>query len=335
MTHSRYNLSNVNKAIQNPSLFLEEMERLSKPKNINKILNKILFEKDYGDQANVMAEDWDNLIILDGFRYDYFEQYNTIDGELSRITSQGSHSTEFLEKTFVGRQFHDTVYITANPHAPRLVDDDVFYLMESVYDADRETAAREHYPEQVIEMALPVIEGYPNKRHIIHMMQPNVPFLGPTAEKIRERLYSEEGVTFVNMEPSDVPESFSPREELGTIKEACEKGYISEVSLREAYRENVKIALEYAQQLLDEIEGKTAITADHGEMLGERVPPLYYKQYSHERHIYTDELRHVPWLVIDSDERREIYSEDPLQDSQLADDTVKDRLEKLGYLDYV
>lgn len=331
----RYTLSNLKKAVDDPSLLLDELERLRDPRNLNKLLNRVFYEGRYDGQFDVMSGDWDNLLILDGFRYDYFEEYNTIDGDLSRITSQGSHSTEFLEETFVGRQFHDTIYVTANPHAPRLVDDDVFYLMESVYDADRTTAAREHYPEKVVEMALSVVEDNPDKRYIVHLMQPNVPFLGPTAEEIRERLYAESGITFVNMEPSDAPDSFVPSEELGTIKEACEKGYISDVALARAYRENVEIALEYAQKLLDELDGKTAITADHGEMLGERVPPRYYKQYSHERHVYTDELRHVPWLVVDSDDRRAVRSEDPVRDKQLDDEVVRDRLEKLGYLDYV
>lgn len=122
---------------------------------------------------------------------------------------------------------------------------------------------------------------------------------------------------------------------LGELKEACEKGYISEDELVQAYTENVEIALEYARKLLGKVDGKTAITADHGEMLGETIPPLGFKQFSHEPYIYTDELRHVPWLVIESDDRRDIISEAPIANMRVDDDVVNDRLKQLGYVDYV
>lgn len=35
---------------------------------------------------NVMNQDWDNLIILDGCRYDLFEEINTISGDLEKKT---------------------------------------------------------------------------------------------------------------------------------------------------------------------------------------------------------------------------------------------------------
>jgi hypothetical protein len=338
MIPKRYSLSNLKKAVYNPSLLSEEVGRITgsvRPKNINKKLNKFLYKDAFTNQTDVMSEDWDNLIILDGFRYDFFESNNNIDGELSSIISQGSHSTEFLEKTFVGKKFHDTVYITSNPHAPRYINEDVFYFMKSVYSPDRVSKPREHYPEKVIDMALPIIDEHPNKKHIIHLMQPNVPFLGPTAEKLRERLFEQENITFVGMEPSELPDSYSPRMVLGELKEAAEKGYISDEELKKAYEENTTIALRHAQQLLEEIEGKTGITADHGEMLGEPLPPMNFKQYSHKRHLYVDELRKVPWLVIDSENRREIYSEDPITDEMAGEDVIKDRLKQLGYLDYV
>ena len=336
MTPRRYSLSNLKKALDDPSLFVEEGKRVNKEilHSVNKRLNQYFYREKYEDQFDVMAADWDNLIILDGFRYDYFEEYSDIDGELSRIVSQGSHSTEFQEKTFSDKQFHDTIYITSNPHSPELISNDTFFLMESVYSEDIDGAAREHYPERVVEMAIPVTEEYPDKRHIIHLMQPNVPFIGDTAKEIRGRLYDQEGVVFRGMEPSDMSGDFTPNDILGELKVACKKGYITEEELAQAYTENVHIALEYADKLVDELKGKTVITADHGEMLGESVPPLRFKQFSHEPYLYTDELRHVPWLVIESEDRRRIVAEDPIDDDELSDDVVKDRLKQLGYVDY-
>lgn len=338
MIPERYSLANLQKGLRNPSLLRAEFKRLSnsgRPKNINRILNRRLYQNEYRHQFDVMTADWDNLIILDGFRYDYFERYNDLEGDLTPIISQGSHSTEFQEKTFVGKQLHDTIYITSNPHSPRLIGSDIFYLMESVYNEDTDSRPREHYPDRVVEMALPLIEEYPNKRHIIHLMQPNVPFLGPTAESIRDRLFEEEDIVFVGMEPANLPKSYSPRDKVGELKEACEKGYISEKELKESYQENVQIALDYTKQLLNELEGKTAITADHGDMLGEPLPPLNFKHFSHKRELYVDELRKVPWLVIQSDERRDIHPDSPQEDRTVDEGIVKDRLEQLGYIDYV
>ncbi|TKX82273.1 hypothetical protein [Halorubrum sp. SD626R] len=338
MIPEKLSIKNLQKGIHDPSLLRAEFKRIinsGSPKNINKALNKRLYQKKYNNQFDVMSQDWDNLIILDGFRYDYFEKYNDINGDLKQVISQGSHSTEFQEKTFVGKKFHDTIYITSNPHSPRLIDDNIFYLMESVYGKDRGSHPREHYPERVIEMSLPIIKENPNKRHIIHLMQPNVPFFGPTAESIRERLFQEEDIVFAGMEPSDLPSSFSPNETVGELKEACEKGYISEKELKKSYVENIQIALNYAKKLLNEMEGKTAITADHGDMFGEPLPPLNFKHFSHKRDLYVDELRQVPWLVIESDNRREIHAESPQKDRTVDEGIVKDRLEQLGYLDYV
>lgn len=278
-----------------------------------------------------MSEDWDNLIILDGCRYDYFEDLNTIGGELTKITSQGSHSTEFLEETFCGKQFHDTIYITANPHAPRLINDE-FYLMDTLYEENYCSPPREHFPESVISSARSVIEQYPDKRYIIHFMQPNVPFLGPTAEKIRERAVENDNIIFKGM--SSLPDGVEPENEFGTLKEACERGYITRAELLTTYEENVKISIENAEKLLHDLDGKTAITADHGELLGERLPPLGFRHFGHDPYLYTREIREVPWLVIESDQRREITSENPIETDDPTEDVVKERLNHLGYADF-
>jgi hypothetical protein len=299
-------------------------------RRLNRRFNRIIYSRKFSPGFDVMDADWDNLIIIDGCRYDYFEEFNTIDGELTKITSQGSHSTEFLEETFKGKQFHDTIYITANPHAPRLISDE-FYLMDTLYEENHTSPPREHFPENVLESARSIIEQYPDKRYIIHFMQPNVPFLGPTAEEIREKALDEE-IIFTGM--TSLPEGVEPKREFGTLKEACEKRYITRPQFLKTYEENVQIAIENAEKLLQDLDGKTAITADHGEMLGERLPPLFFKQFGHDPYLYTPEIREVPWLVIESDTRREITSEEPIESDELDEKVIKDRLEHLGYADF-
>ncbi|MDL0143566.1 hypothetical protein PNP83_00890, partial [Halobacterium salinarum] len=63
--------------------------------------NNIYFSSKYGEGAKVVEKDWDNLIILDACRYDYFKNANStniIEGELGKSVSRGSHSREFMEK---------------------------------------------------------------------------------------------------------------------------------------------------------------------------------------------------------------------------------------------
>jgi hypothetical protein len=43
-----------------------------------------------------MEEDWDNLIILDACRYDYFKRQHDFEGSVDRIVSPGKMSWEFM-----------------------------------------------------------------------------------------------------------------------------------------------------------------------------------------------------------------------------------------------
>jgi hypothetical protein len=68
-------------------------------------------------------------------------------------------------------------------------------------------------------------------------------------------------------------------------------------------------------------------------MLGEKTLPLVPPQYGHPHHIQTNELRKVPWLVIDSGERRDIVEDEPVGHERLDEDIINERLETLGYVD--
>lgn len=333
MPFEKYTLSNFRRVLDDPSLLFDHYSYLKNPSSINKKLNGMLYKYRYPDTHDVMSGDWDNLVILDGCRFDFFQDQNVIDGRLQCVTSKGSHSTEFLKETFVGKQFHDTVYITANPHAPRLITNE-FYTMETFYNENSQGLPREHYPGNVIEMARSAAKKHPEKRYIVHFMQPNVPFLGEKADAIRERLFESDNIIFSGMNSQKAPSDSGRYTEVSTLKAACEKGYISRRELIEGYRENVDIAINAASTLISEFDGKSVITADHGEMLGERLPPFYFKQFGHDPYLYSDELRYVPWLTIDSTNRRDTTREDPISREEINEDVVADRLRQLGYVEY-
>ena len=65
------------------------------------IINMILYRRNKG--SNFLDKEWDNLIILDGCRYDYFKSLylkRKIKGTLHKMLSIGTHTVEFLIKSF-------------------------------------------------------------------------------------------------------------------------------------------------------------------------------------------------------------------------------------------
>jgi hypothetical protein len=47
--------------------------------------------------------------------------------------------------------------------------------------------------------------------------------------------------------------------------------------------------------------------------------------------LYTNELRLVPWFVINGDERRTISVEEPVESVELGEEDIEKQLEALGY----
>jgi len=122
----------------------------------------------------VMYESWDNLIILDACRYDFFKE--VVDRNEDYRISCGSSTPEFLIKNFANTKFYDTVYITANPYVDRLVKNS-FYRVISVWKTGWDDKLNTVMPETVVKYAIDAEKKYPDKRLIIHFMQPHIPFI--------------------------------------------------------------------------------------------------------------------------------------------------------------
>lgn len=255
-----------------------------------------------------MYDDWDHLIILDACRYDTFSEVNWIDGNLESRISNGSHSIEFAKNNFANEDYCDTVYVTANAHGARIgqghFHDIVFTERD---DEDGSWASRNGmHPETVSESAVETVARYPNKRHIVHFMQPHSPYFGEKAETIRERL-----------ENRGIDDLGSSQWDSGpNLKLALQDGLVTFEELNQVYVENLRYVLKYVEDLCDCLPGKVAITADHGELLGERDGVWKYSDLKrqspdgipvgHPQNVYLPELRKVPYLVIESDERTDI-----------------------------
>ncbi|EMA41859.1 hypothetical protein C446_06070 [Halobiforma nitratireducens JCM 10879] len=164
-------------------------------------------------------------------------------------------------------------------------------------------------PDHIREMAIDAHEEYPDKRLVIHFMQPHTPYIGPKADEVRGRLQDEHGMQFKKMNIIHGEESSEESElNFSQLRNAAEKGYIANDTLHELYRENLEIVLDEVKHLLEEINGKSVISSDHGELLGDGDGWFMPKAYGHPGNVYSPELRFVPWLEVESNNRRDIVS---------------------------
>lgn len=321
---SHYNLQTLKQALEDPIRLHNELRKF------NRKLNGALYENQYTSGFDVIEADWDTLIILDGCRYYAFKEAHSFDGKTSSIVSQGAHSNEFMENTFWDRELHDTVYITANPWSEQIADD-VFFLVRTTY-SDDEQGGKARLPEDVAELATQTFEEYPNKRYIVHFMQPNNPYVGPKAWEYRKQLLETKGVLCTEMDTPGAEKNPTVKREVQHLRRALRRGYISRETMLEVHRENLGIVTDHAKRVMTELGGRTAITADHGDMFGERLSPLQVKEYSHWEGVYNRILREVPWVIIGGDERRDITADIPLGREKIDDESLEDHLEAMGYL---
>jgi len=285
------------------------------------------FESQYEPGTDVMNEDWDNLIILDACRHDIFKQENTLSGQLESRISRGSTSKTFLNKNFVGRELHDTVYVSANPYIP-LIGENVFHALLTLldeWDSDHQTVL----PECVVKRAIQAHKNYPNKRLIIHFMQPHQPYIGKKGQKIRKKM--KKHVDVIGWE-ADKSQDGNNLEGIKQIRAPTIDGLdITTDDVFEAYRENLNIVLKHTESLLKSLDGKSVITADHGELIGDRIIPFSQRLYGHPGALKSPSLRVVPWFIPEFENRRETFAEEPYVCEKIDKSGLESKLRALGY----
>lgn len=311
-----YNLDNLKKIIRNPRAMIGVAHQFGMTANQ-------FYYRRRGNRkhASLMDEDWDNLFLLDGCRYDLFEGTIDMAGDLDERISPGSESAEFLLSTFGGGTFHDTVYITANPHVFKLPEDTfhaTINLLEDEWDSDLNTVP----PAPMADAVRKANEDYPEKRLIAHFMQPHYPFIGECGRQLKQGgigRRNEDGDVVDSVDEGDI-----------WVKLQFRLDDVTSDVVWEAYRENLELVLEEIYKFLPDIDGKTVLSADHGNLVGDWIGPIPCRGYGHPPNLYVDELVRVPWFEIDGT-RREISADPPVRYDDLAEDVVDDRLKNLGY----
>lgn len=289
---------------------------------------------------DILNSDWDNLIILDACRYDYFSALNHSSGTLHCKLSRGASTPEFVKMNFGNRTAYDTIYISSNAMIGELSElIDVYKLIglweeqarlrhhepSTNSEQDRNSRHSQTHPASltdpgpVIDRTIQVRDNHPHKRLITHFLQPHTPFL----VKDGKRLHQD-----------------SPYRTF----EAVSEGKISQSEMQKVYEENVNFVLDEVYKLTGQLHGKTVITADHGELLGEGVPryveilhprwPMSDRDrfdFGHYGGVRVPELVHVPWLVLESSNRPDIHEADNSEGVEMDESSINDQLAALGY----
>jgi hypothetical protein len=236
----------------------------------------------YDEAVHVMEEDWDTLIILDACRADLFEEVMDLSrfDRYSRAISLGSHSSEWTRRNFTGKKFADTVYVSANPHTTLLASDSFYEIVEMWKGID--IAPNQLDPSRMVEAAIEAHKRHPEKRLIVHLMQPH-----GTGGLIHDRS-----------------------------------------SWEETHRETLKHLTKYIFDIDDALDGKTVISADHGQLF-HSGPRAVLGLTGHKARLRIPELVYVPWAELDG-ERRKITSGES-STTGTSRETIDQRLRDLGY----
>jgi len=142
---------------------------------------------------SVMEENWDYLIILDACRYDYFRDMyqNHFSGKLESKLSPGSCTPEWCKKSFPKRYRH-VIYVSGNPYINSKTKVGAFDARKhfcriiDVWDFGWSSELGTVLPEKINGTTLRFVKKFPEKRFIVHYLQPHPPYI---SSKFRTKGY--------------------------------------------------------------------------------------------------------------------------------------------------
>ena len=276
------------------------------------------------DGVDVMEEDWDNLLLLDAARPDMFQNVVDMDQFESFETkrSVGCASPEWMENTFKGREFPDTIFISGNPWISKIAPDSFHHIYnlwtkqfdiseQELQEADLLTDvnldSETVLAEELTDAALDIQKEYPNKRVIVHYFQPHAPCVGLPDGTTRDEVN-------YDIHPGN------------TMK----NGVVEKETVWNAYEDNLAYAFYHANRFAEEAGGKSVFTADHAEMFGEWLWPLPLRGYGDPIGVWDPALTTVPWAVKTVGDRREI-TEGEIELHSADEGRLDGHLKALGY----
>jgi hypothetical protein len=278
---------------------------IRKPKLLARKLLEVYQLRLRGRGVNVVDREWDNLLILDACRYDAFRDEHALDGELEPVYSLASQTVQFLHANFGDGDFPEIVYVSANPNITQVPArfHERIRLWETHWDDDLDVVP----PDAVTDETLAALDAHPNKRLVVHYMQPHFPFIGEFGRSLYE---------------DDVIDHYgNGREFWAQMNDPA----VDKSDVIRAYRENLRVALAEVERLLADLPGRTVVTADHGNEFGK------WGIYGHPTRAYTENLVKVPWFTVAGGESRDVEPGRATAGPARESDELESQLEALGY----
>lgn len=272
--------------------------------------------------------DWDILIIVDACRYDYFKMTypEYLDGNLEKVISPASHTTEWRRKIFSRRaDFKDVVYISANPYINSKIDvagfnaRDKFHEIVDLWNFGWDDDLGTVPPNRISNELERKLKETNSRRIIAHYMQPHAPYLGINIGKFGGSVPSQkkwspdwaigrflswiERKVFLPLTFLKFIYLFRLFIGLGVGAERETFARRGRRGLRKGYERNLRLVLASISKLASQDifkNKKTIITADHGELLGDNLSRscLNKNRFSHPPNSKNPKLIEVPWFHI-------------------------------------
>ncbi|QUO49245.1 hypothetical protein [Halorubrum ruber] len=272
---------------------------------------------DYG--TNAFDREWDVLVVLDACRADLLRSVAPdfeFLGGVETVRSVGSSSSEWLENTFVGHpETARTAMVTGNTWTDRYLDADAFAALDEVWKYAWDEEAGTVPAAAVTDRAIALARERDPDRLVVHYMQPHHPF-------VPDPLDGDDGLARTGSHSN-----------AGNPWVLLRRGEVSVERVWTAYEANLRHVLGEVESLAANVDGRIAVTADHGNCFGE------WGLYGHPMHTPVPALLAVPWSTVDGADEgtREptLTPPEPLPVSWVhgdGDETDRDRLRALGYL---
>ena len=262
--------------------------------------------------TSIYERDWELLILLDGCRYDTFESVKSgypYLGTNKPIYSVGSSSKTWMGRTFTHEYREEqsvTAYVTGNPYSRRLLDDEMFAVVDHIWEYAWDDETGTIYPQPITDRAIDIWRSKDPGRMIVHYMQPHYPFLN------HPELHEGIDLDYFGNQPTD------------SVWACLRSNEANKPEVKKAYRENLEIVLDNIKTLVENISAEsTVLTADHGNAFGE------FGQYGHPNHTLNPYVRKVPWCRIETVDN---HTYEPSLDPGPERNNLESKLEDLGYL---
>jgi len=226
---------------------------------------------------------WNTLILLDATRFDYFKKLNKIPGKLQEVQSRAFHTWDWLQSNFPDK--YDWTYFSAHPYVnlgegQKWNAVNHFETIIPIWKFGWDNKLGTVHPSMVNN----VVKNIPYEKAVIHYIQPHGPWIGKhqwlnpwtLADYSRRNIMGD--CIAITVKPD--PKFF-----------------------RLCYKDNLRLVLDYVEQLLPSLKPPVIITADHGEMLGEKGLYLHGAVEKSKAHLgypewALDFLKRVPWLNV-------------------------------------